>query len=132
MFDLNPLTGISREVRAWIDRVDRGREARNQSTRTALKSLSIAVLETRSYIGQISSGNMERDFDKEGELSALWNEAHMDLQLVDDDLAERCFAKAEYWADPSSWDAEMVRQYNITLDSMSDAVRSLLARTRNQ
>lgn len=130
IFDLIPLTGISREVREWVDRTERGHKAQDQAIRTALKSMSIAVLETRSYIGQTSAGAKERNLDKEREISELWNEAHMDLQSVDPALASRCFDKAEYWADPSLWNAEKVRQYNITLDSMSDAVRGVLVRSR--
>lgn len=132
MFDLNPLTAISREVREWTVKIEQSHAARNQETRSALKSLSIAVLETRSYLGQISSGNKARDLDKEREISELWNEAHMDLQLVDPALADRCFAKAEYWADPSLWDIQKVRQYDIALDSMSDAVRGILARSHRR
>jgi hypothetical protein len=125
MFDLNPLTAISREVREWIDTLDKKREAQNQATAAALRTLSLAVLETRSYIG-LMSNKAERDLPRERELSQLWNDAQTQLRLIDASLAGRCFAKAEHWADPTRWDAAKVRQYNITLDSMSDSVRHFL------
>jgi hypothetical protein len=127
MFDLNPLTAISREIREWTVRVEQNRSAQDEKTRSALKSLSIAVLETRSYLGKTTSADKTRNLDKEREISALWNEAQINLRLVDPGLAERCFAKADYWADPSLWSDDKVRQYDIELDSMSDAVRGLLA-----
>jgi len=132
MFDLNPLTAISREVREWMDKLEQRREARNQSTRTALKSLSLAVLETRAYLGQLSSGKKRRNLERERDISQLWNDAHMELRGIDASLADRCFAKADHWADPSLWNKGKIRQYNITLDSMSDAVRDLLTRSVRQ
>jgi len=121
-FDLNPITGISREVREWISTLDQRQEAKSQTTMAALKSLSVAVLETRMYL-QLMSPTKTRDLPRERELSQLWNDAQIQLRVVDPSLADRCFTKAEYWADPTRWSAEQVHQYNITLDSMAATVR---------
>lgn len=130
MFDLNPLTAISREVREWMGWIESNNKAREESVRTALKSLSIAVLETRSYLAQLSTKAHGRGLAKEQAISNLWHEATLDLQSVDRALAERCFAKAEYWVDPTKWDVDKIQRYNITLEAMSDAVRELLSKSR--
>jgi hypothetical protein len=138
MFDLNPLTAISREVREWMAALDTRKTVKNQSVRQAIESLSNAVLKTRAYFAdlsastfsdfakessRISSHMAKRNLAAEQELSQLWNAAHLSLRAIDPALADRCFAKAEYWTDPSSWPDEKIRQYNIQLESMSEAVR---------
>ena len=43
MFDLNPLTAISKEVREWLVTMDHRRELRQQSTQQAAESLQHAL-----------------------------------------------------------------------------------------
>ena len=102
-FDINPITGLSREIREWLDRRDRGEEKRNVAVKTAMSSLSTAVLQTRRYIQSFAEGEYvqsmdpaTRDRNDESRLSDLWNKAQVDIATLDPDLAARCFLKAEY------------------------------------
>ena len=122
--NLNVLPAISAEIREWLDRRDTRQNARDETTRIAVQSISRAVLRTRAYLGQAGSADTERDLEKEQKLSELWNEAYQNLREVDPELADRCFLKADFWADRTSLDANNIQQYNITLDSMAEAVRS--------
>lgn len=122
MLDLNPLTAISREVREWMAALDTRRKAKNQSTQQAVEALSTAVLKTRNYFSALSASS-KRDIAAEQALSQLWNAAHLSLRAIDPALANRCFGKAEYWTDPTSWPDEKIHQYNIELESMSEAIR---------
>jgi hypothetical protein len=126
MLDLNPLVSISHEIREWITMIQGSRTAHEQSVQAALQSLNEAVLQTRFYLSQLGTRNLE----KERELADLWSRASLDLRSVNPELSDRCFAKADYWADPTTWDLQRRQRYNITLDSMSDAVRELLSRNQ--
>lgn len=100
MFDLHPLTGISKEIRKWIETLDhrkeqksqkkdRKKQLRDQQENQAVECLSNAVLKTRIYIAGISSGN-KRDNQAEIEIVQLWNQTHIALRTINPELAGRC------------------------------------------
>ena len=122
MIELNPLISISKEIRAWAESLRKVSNEENARLKKAVESLSKAVLSTKTYV---HNKPKKRDLELEAQLRDLWNKAHIDLKEFDYNLAMRCFAKAEYWTNPVDWSAQKVRDYNITLDSMSDALKGI-------
>jgi len=122
MFELNPLIAISKEIRAWFETNKNAEAEKKSKMKAAVKSLSHAILETKSYT---RDGFEQRIQEQEKELQKLWNAAHLEMREIDADLAMRCFAKAEYWTEPEKWNPEKVEQYNISLDSMVASFKAL-------
>ena len=122
MIELNPLVAISKELRAWFESSSNQEEKKKAALKTAVGALSKAILETKAYT---KDGFDNRVDSKETELRELWNNAHIELRHIDEDLAMRCFAKAEYWTEPEKWDPEKIEKYNIKLDDMSEALKNL-------
>ena len=122
MIELNPLISISQEIRAWLDTYKSKSKEKKAETKKAIEALSIAVLETKSYI---QNGFKERILEKESEIRDYWNQAHIELRSINSELAMRCFSKAEYWTEPNKWDSNKIKQYNITLTSMSQSLKEI-------
>jgi len=120
MLELNPLISISKEIRAWSEYNKNSSYEKKEELKKAITALSIAILKTKSYL---SSKSKSKNSAKENELWELWNNAHIELQNIDPALASRCFTKAEYWVAPENWDNEKIKQYNITLNSMSESLK---------
>jgi len=126
-FSIDFVQGMSQEVREWVTYLENRKAVREQKFQTALESLSLAVLETGKYINQVGKkGKINGQFEKERELGELWQKAAMDIRTVNPELAERCFLKAGYWTYPASLDETAIQQYDITLESMSKAVRGFV------
>ena len=122
MIELNPLVSISKEIRAWFETNNNVENQKKNEMKLAIKVLSKAILETKSYV---RNGFENRIQEKEDELRELWNNAHVELRQIDNDLANRCFVKAEFWIEPEKWSDEKVEEYNIKLDSMSESLKIL-------
>ena len=75
---LDALPRMFTELRAWLDRSDTKRRADEQEFRNALESLSTAVLRTKSYLSQLSSGDTDKDLEKEQELSGAVADGDVD------------------------------------------------------
>ncbi|MGK7913667.1 MAG: hypothetical protein AB4050_19605 [Synechococcus sp.] len=123
-FQLDLISGISREIREWVNRYDRNNMAEKERANAAVVAISTAVLETRKYLASLNAN--ERDIDEQSELSNLWNDAHIKIRTIDSEFADRCFLKAEYWTDPTSYTENDIAKYNIALDDMSIAARNFL------
>ncbi|WP_282125654.1 hypothetical protein [Marinifilum flexuosum] len=122
MFEIKLLSAVSKELRAWVELFKGYSDERKLETKNAIKALSIAILETQSYLRKDLN---EKNQQAEEELKELWNNAHMELRFVEPRIADRCFAKARYWSDPSKWSRNEIEEYNITLDSMSVSLKEI-------
>lgn len=68
-----------------------------------------AVNRTLSYLND--KGN--EDIATEKELSDLWTAVACVAKPFDPDLARRCYEKGNYWADPSRWSEEEIKEAGI-------------------
>lgn len=87
-------------------------------TKAALTSLVLAASETRQYIAAVRRDATSRDFSKEHQLSTLWANAAIDMQLVNGELANGYLLKADYWSDPEGWTAAAKNEQVIQLDEI--------------
>ena len=91
----------------------------------ALYAIYTATTETKNYIA--SWGRRKKhDTKKEIKLSKLWNEAAIKLKDIDNDLAQRCIIKADYWANPDEWTQGDIKESKIALDKIIKEARKLL------
>jgi hypothetical protein len=120
MLELNPLISISKEIRSWSEYNKNISSDKKKELKKSITALSIAILKTKSYLN-----NKNKNLSKENEIWVFWNNAHIELQNIDPELASRCFTKAEYWVEPEKWNNKKINQYNITLDSMSESLKTI-------
>ncbi len=85
-----------------------------------LKVASKAVRQTLSYI----RSEHKRDTTTEEKLSELWANVALAARPFDSDLAERCYLKGNYWADPNSWSDEEVKNAGIEIGRIDTEIRN--------
>ena len=97
-------------------------DARGQD---AVAAILRAVNETKLYVSALARG-VQRDTNREAELSRHWTDAAAKLHGIDDDLAQRFRLKGEYWVAPDQWDGEKVEQARILLTEVAADADALL------
>lgn len=94
------------------------KERLNNQKQEFLKASSKAVRQTLFYIRE-----NKRDTKTEAELSDLWAEVALVTQPFDPNLAERCYLKGNYWANPDIWSDEEIENAGIELNRIEQEVR---------
>ena len=92
------------------------KEHENNRRNEFLKVASKAVRQTLAYIGHIGRDENKRDLRTEEKLSDLWAKVALAAQSFDSDLAERCYLKGNYWANPDNWGDEEVKNDRIEIE----------------
>ncbi len=85
-----------------------------------LKTATKAVRQTLSYIRDEN----KRDKKTEEELSELWADVALAARPFDSDLAERCYIKSNYWANPDKWSKEEVEKAGIEIERIGTEIRN--------
>jgi hypothetical protein len=91
----------------------------------ALYAIYTATTETKNYISTWGR-RKNHDTEKEIQLSKLWNEAGIKLRHIDNDLAQKCIIKADYWANPDEWTQGDIKASKVSLDLVIKEARILL------
>lgn len=97
---------------------------RRELKNTALRSISNALDETYIYYRDLDFG--PRDLDREALIVKYWSAAAISMRHFDQNLANICDIKSEYWINPEAYDGEMVNQLGIRLDDVRQAYRKML------
>lgn len=136
MLDIPALLNVADSVRNWFTFLHKEKTDQNERERRALKALYAALMETSMYFRRLDSPHLaktkreqkefQRDIAKEEALARLWTEASVELRDVDQDLAERCFFKAQYWTNRDAWTSEDVHNANIALQKVTRDAQDLL------
>ncbi len=101
------------------------RRLQDQRGQAAVEAILRAVNETKLYLAALARG-VQRDMNREGALSRYWTDAAAKLHGIDDDLAQRCRLKGEYWTDPEKWDKRDLEKTRILLDQVAVDADALL------
>ncbi len=88
------------------------KEHTNKQHLEFLKVASKAVRRTLSYIRDENKRNTKI----EEELSDLWADVAVAAQPFDPDLANRCYIKGNYWANPDKWQVDKVEEAGIEIE----------------
>ena len=97
----------------------------NVEYEVALLAIYTATTETKNYISSLGKRKKHAK-KKERQLSELWIKAGVKLRNIDNDLAQRCIIKADYWANPDEWTMADIKNSKITLDEIIKESRELM------
>jgi len=136
LLDIPILLNLADSLRNWLGFLSKEKTDQNERERKALKALYAALMETSMYFRRLDSPHLartkreqkefQRDIAREEALARLWTEASVELRDVDEDLATRCFFKAQYWTNRDAWTAEDVHNANIALQRVTRDAQALL------
>lgn len=125
---LETLIGLLPALSDLLKDTSRRRRLQDERGQRAVESILRAVNETKLYLAAQSRG-VARDATREDNLSRDWVETAAALRGIDDDLAQRCRLKADYWADPDSWSEAELGTARILLTQVSADADALLGWT---
>lgn len=90
-----------------------------------LNAASEALRETLRYLGRVP---YTRDFEKEEKLSDLWAKVATTAHPFNPDLAQRCYLKSNYWANPERWTDKESEAAKISIAKMEVEIGKLFSR----
>lgn len=122
--NINALKWVTDALGSWLNRLSGQREKKNAADDEAIRAFLAALQETRFFLGGKASEVAPQQRNRK--LSDLWLEAARLVRKVDPVLADRCQAKARFWADPAGWDPRDRQEANILIGSMERTARRLL------
>ncbi len=102
--EITLVLSIFKEFRDWLLGINKVTLEYSKEEKAALKSLYVALSETKSYFTDRKISKADRT--RERQISKLWFDAASELKSIDQHLAERCFLKGDFWTDPDNWKHE--------------------------
>jgi len=127
MVDFTIIAGILTQLREWYSVFKGGANRKDDRYTEALKSLFSALTETKVYLARLArSEKQKRDYNTEAKLAQLWTIASVALRTFDNDLAERCFNKGNYWTNPDTWTRADIEKARIQIDAVLNDAKALL------
>lgn len=111
---LGPVATLSKERRELKD--------------NALRAISTALNETFLYYRDLGKG-LARNMDREAQLTNYWSAAAIPLRHFDEELANICDYKAEYWVNPEIYSDDEIKNLGIELNEVRSAYRKMLSPT---
>lgn len=93
----------------------------DQQKDMALHAIFEAVNETRLYITR-----KRRNRLKEENLVRLWAAAAVSIRHYDQDLAERCAIKSEYWINPNNFSEADIQRLRIGIGQVYSEIKDLV------
>jgi len=122
--ELTSVLTIFKEFRDWLLGIDKATLEHSKEEKAALKSLYIALAETKAYFADRKT--LPHDRDRERQISRLWFDAASELKRIDINLAERCFVKGDYWTNPDNWQQDEGEKLTISIEEMTSLSRKHL------
>lgn len=125
MISLSDLKLIFDGTLSMLKAIKENNNHNNAEYEVALLAIYTATTETKNYISSLGKRKKHAK-EKERQLSELWIKAGVKLRNIDNDLAQRCIIKADYWANPDEWTMADIKNSKITLDEIIKESRELM------
>ena len=125
MISLSDLKLIFDGTLSMLKAIKENNNHNNVEYEVALLAIYTATTETKNYISSLGKRKKHAK-EKERQLSELWIKAGVKLRNIDNDLAQRCIIKADYWANPDEWTMADIKNSKITLDGIIKESRELM------
>ena len=115
---LEALIGLLQVLGELFKDASKRRRLQDDRGQVAVEAILRAINETKLYLSALVRGS-RRDMDREGDLSRYWTDVAAKLRGIDEDLAQRCRLKGEYWTDPDKWDKHQLEKARILLTQVA-------------
>lgn len=125
MISLSDLKLIFDGTLSMLKAIKENNNHNNVEYEVALLAIYTATTETKNYISSLGKRKKHAK-EKERQLSELWIKSGVKLRNIDNDLAQRCIIKADYWANPDEWTMADIKNSKITLDEIIKESRELM------
>lgn len=125
MISLSDLKLIFDGTLSMLKAIKENNNHNNAEYEVALLAIYTATTETKNYISSLGKRKKHAK-EKERQLSELWIKSGVKLRNIDNDLAQRCIIKADYWANPDEWTMADIKNSKITLDEIIKESRELM------
>lgn len=125
--DVPGIQWVIERINWLIDRFAEREDKRTQQLTEGIDALVEALMETRLYYGTYRQ-TLIRDRKREEKLSRIWVKTSNKLRRVDEDLADRCNMKGQYWADPQTWTDNEYASAIISIENVERALIKLKAK----
>lgn len=125
MVAISEMIAIWEGINIFLQSIQQNKKLNDIAYDKALSAIYDATNETKIYILSLKKRKNHAK-QKEKKLSELWIKAGIKLRTIDNDLAQRCIIKADYWANPKEWTEEQIKKSNITLDEIIKESRTLI------
>lgn len=125
MISLSDLKLIFDGTLSMLKAIKENNNHNNVEYEVALLAIYTATTETKNYISSLGKRKKHAK-EKERQLSEQWIKAGVKLRNIDNDLAQRCIIKADYWANPDEWTMADIKNSKITLDEIIKESRELM------
>ncbi len=122
---LEALIGLLPVLGELFKNASKRRRLQDERGQVAVEAILRAINETKLYLSAVARSS-QRDMDREGDLSRYWTDAAAKLRGIDEDLAQRCRLKGEYWTDPDQWDEHQLEKTRILLTQVASDADTLL------
>jgi hypothetical protein len=113
-------------IRTWLELRAKYNSQQDERFDEALLAVHQAANRTRAYLADVRFDPDSRERDRENDLSNAWMRVGDCLRRLHDPDAEalyqRCFVKAEYWADPEVWKDGRLQEAGIGLDRLTNEI----------
>ncbi len=121
---------IITHVKKWVTNLLRAKAERKKESKEALRAVITAVRKTTLYVRDLRE-NSRKSIEKEEQLSLLWTELSFKLEdLGLTSLSKRCYLKGRYWADPTSFNEELLERAKIRLKDIEQLAETTLKELR--
>jgi len=80
---------------------------------------------TQTYLQKRANGQ-DRDFSTEYRLAEHWSRAAFLISRINKELSVRLSDKSRFWRNPDTWDADLIAEKNISLESVTTDAKRLM------
>ena len=108
-----------------FDKIHDYKKLNRELSDNALRSLSNALNETLLYYKSLDRG-FARDIETESQLVKYWSAAAIPMRHIDQEFAEICEYKSQYWIEPESWSTDKIKEFRIGLEGVREKYRMKL------
>jgi hypothetical protein len=117
---------LTKHTGTWIANLKRAKDSRKKQSIEALRKVITSSRQTAIYLRQLQE-DIDRNIQKEGELSMLWTELGFELEdLGVKKLAKRCQIKGKHWENPQQSDKEYMKKADVSLERMERIAKEVL------
>ncbi len=111
--------GISLPALQWaFDKLEDWLSSASREQQDAVDLFLDALQKTQQYLGQLEKDKGYANAKSEEELGELWNTAAKAVRPHDEDLYQRCFAKACHWSGSKRFKNTEISDINISIEKM--------------